>query len=179
MAPERIYEPRKNPDVGPYFKVPKGLIQNGIAARIGPSAVTVYVALCEHANYANGNVFSTSDRALAAETGVAERTIREVRTRLQSEMLISFTRSLGQSYTYTVIPVKPAARIPVKEKLRQPRKRRGLHATERSADRAGKASHAEQNSALPATARSATPPTANLATPTPAKLATPSRKSCW
>lgn len=126
--------PTKNPEVGPYFIVPKGLFHNGIAARVGPSAVTVYVALCEHANRRNGNVVSVSDRALAADTGVAERTIRDVRTKLYREGVISFVREPGQSYTYTLLPVQPAW-IAIKDRPRQPKKRRALHAAEpRAAD---------------------------------------------
>lgn len=125
--------PAKNPDVGPYFNAPKGLYLNGIAARIGASAVAVYLALCLHANQKNGNVFPVSDRTLAADTGVAERTIRDVRTRLQAEGLISFVRDPGQSYTYTLMPIQ-LARMAVKERLRQPKKRRALHAQQQDAD---------------------------------------------
>jgi hypothetical protein len=118
----------KNPNVGPYFQTPKGIFLNGIAPRIGASAVSVYVALCLHANEKNGNVFSVSDRTLAADTGIAERTIRDVRTRLTCAGLISFDRDhRGQSYTYKLVPVK-LVRIPVKERPRPPKKRRALHA---------------------------------------------------
>jgi hypothetical protein len=121
----------KHPDLGPYFIVPKGLLQNGIAARVGASAVALYVALCEHANRKHSNVFSISDKSLASDTGVAERTIRDARTRLHREGLISFNRQPGHSYTYTLLNVKLSPRIPLNERLRQPKKPRALHSTER------------------------------------------------
>lgn len=130
MAAFRGSGSSKNPVLGPYFTVPKGLIQNGIAARIGPSAVTVYVALCEQANRKNGNSLSVSDKTLAADTGVAERTIRNIRTRLSEAGLVLFEREPGSSYSYTLVAVQLARRVPVKERLRQPKKPRGvLHNT--------------------------------------------------
>jgi hypothetical protein len=118
---------RPNPDVGPYFRVPKGLFQNGIARQLGASAVAVYVALCEHANRKGVNVFSVADRSLAADTGIAERTIRDVRTKLSDAGLVSFVREAGHSYTYTLIPVQ-LAWVPVEDRPRQPKKRRALYA---------------------------------------------------
>lgn len=118
----------KNPELGPYFVVPKGLFQNGIAARIGPYAVAIYAALCEWANRKNGNVVSVSDRSLAADTGVAERTIRDIRALLLNNGLVSLNREPGQSYTYTLLPVTLAPRVPVKQRPRQPKKQRALYA---------------------------------------------------
>jgi hypothetical protein len=148
MAANGSSKPSKNPEVGPYFRVPKGLLQNGIAARIRPSAVALYTALCENANRRNGNTFSVSDRALAADTGIAERTIRDIRTQLFEEELISFTRQPGSSYTYTLIPVRLAQRIPVNERRRQPKKPRGTyHSSEGVA--AGLKTHSKPQQTLP------------------------------
>jgi hypothetical protein len=130
MATSGVSERVKNPEVGPYFIVPKGLIQSGIAARIGPHATAVYVALCEHANRGkreNQNTFPVSDRALAADTRVAERTIRDIRTKLIEEHLVTCVRKAGNSYTYTLISVQRTW-VPVKDRPRQPKKRRALHA---------------------------------------------------
>lgn len=137
--------PSKNPEVGPYFIVPKGLFQNGIAARIGPFAVTIYAALCEQANRKNGNTLSVSDRTLAADTGVAERTIRDIRSKLFEAGLVTFVREPGSSYTYTLILVQPA-RIPVKERLRQPKRRRANYAPQLAAADTWKLSEAPQHS---------------------------------
>lgn len=127
MAAAGDAAPRPNPDVGPYFRVPKGLFQNGIAPRLGASAVTVYAALCEHANRKGANVFSVGDRSLAADTGMGPRTIRDIRTKLRSEGLVSFVREAGNSYTYTLVPVQ-LAWVPVEDRPRQPKKPRALHA---------------------------------------------------
>ena len=134
----------KNPELGRYFTVPKGLIENGIAARIGASAVTIYVALCLHANQKNGNVVPVSDRTLAAETGVAERTIRQVRFRLCKERLVTVDRKPGASYDYTLIPVQLTARIPIKERLRKPRKPRAIHASRQTASALAKKPEIQQ-----------------------------------
>ena len=123
---------KPNPELGPYFRVPKGVMVNGIAGRIGPAALAVYVALCEHANRRNGNIVHVSDKTLAADTRVAERTIREARTKLLVEKLISFTREPGQSYTYTLLLV-PDVWTPVEKRYRKPKMPRALHATMRSA----------------------------------------------
>jgi hypothetical protein len=145
MASENVKGAPKNPDLGPYFTVPKGLIRNGIAARIGPSAVAVYVALCEHANRVNGNVVSVSDRAIATETDVAERTIREVRILLQSKGLVYLTRQPGCSYTYNLIPVKVERSIPVKDSPRPPKKPRAIHATRQAAEDTQESPKVRQN----------------------------------
>jgi hypothetical protein len=134
----------RNPALGPYFITPKGLFQNGIAARIGASAVTIYVALCEQANRKNGNVVSISDRSLASDTGVSERTIREIRPNLCRERLVSFNREPGHSYTYTLFPVELAPRIPVKERPRQPKKPRALYAERRDVPPLKTASEVQQ-----------------------------------
>jgi hypothetical protein len=117
-------------ELGPYFIVPKGLIQGGIAGRIGPHATAVYIALCEHANRGNRedqNTFSVSDRALAADTGVAERTIRDIRTKLIEKHLIMCEREAGQSYSYTLLPLTNTF-IRIEERPRQIKRRRALHA---------------------------------------------------
>jgi DNA-binding transcriptional ArsR family regulator len=118
-------------ELGPYFTVPKVLIQSGIAGRIGPYATVVYIALCEHANRGkreDQNTFSVSDRALAADTGIAERTIRNHRTKLVEQGLISCRRDTGQSYIYTIL-LLPSEWVPIKDRPRKKRKRRALHAS--------------------------------------------------
>jgi hypothetical protein len=117
-------------ELGPYFIVPKGLVQGGIAGRIGPHATAVYIALCEHANRGkreDQNTVSVSDRALAADTGVAERTIRDILTKLIEKHLVRCERGAGQSYSYTLLPLTTAF-IPIEDRPRQIKRRRALHA---------------------------------------------------
>ncbi len=159
----------KNPELGPYFAIPKGLFQNGIAVRIGPSAVTIYAALCEQANRKNGNVVSVSDRSLAAETGVAERTMRDIRAKLISQGLLSFEREPGHSYTYTLFPVKLAPRIPVKLRPRQLKRRRALYAPRRDVPMLRTGLEAQQK--LPHSS-------GNICYTPPAEFADPSGRIC-
>jgi hypothetical protein len=117
-------------ELGPYFTVPKGLIYGGIAGRIGPHATAVYIALCEHANRGkreDQNTFSVSDRALASDTGVAERTIRDIRTKLMEHYLIRCERRAGQSYSYTLLSLTETF-IRIEDRPRQIKRRRALHA---------------------------------------------------
>ena len=112
-----------NRDLGPYFAVPKGFIRGGVAARLGPSAALVYVALCEHRNRDRKKALSVSDRALAADTGVAERTICGIRAKLAAEKLITYSRSNGASHTYTLLPVPPTW-VPIADRPRRKREPR-------------------------------------------------------
>jgi hypothetical protein len=97
---------RAGPDLGPYFTVPKGIIRSGIAAQIGPSALALYIALCEHANRDNTVSFTASDKALASDTDISERTIGELRKILVERKLIECRREPGHSFEYTLLPVK-------------------------------------------------------------------------
>lgn len=113
-----------NRDLGPYFAVPKGLIRGGIGAGLGAAASIVYVALCEHRNRGNGKSFTVSDRTLAADTGVAENTIRGIRKKLISARLIECSRPPGCSFTYTLLPVSGEF-IRVADRQRSKQKPRG------------------------------------------------------
>jgi hypothetical protein len=135
-------------ELGRYFKVPKGVFQSGLAARLGSSAMTVYVALCEHANRKNSNTFVASDKALAADSGVAERTIRGVRTKLVQAKLITIRRELGQSYTYTLLPIS-SDWVPIKERPRQPCKPRALYALESVSEKFQSVTEVQQILPLP------------------------------
>lgn len=114
-------------EIGLYTQIPSKLFGSGTAARIGPSASLVFVALCEHANRDESNTFKASDRALASETGLGHRTICDARKRLGEHGLISFSRREGESYTYT-IPKVSLEWIPLADRPRQKRKPRALHA---------------------------------------------------
>jgi DNA-binding transcriptional MocR family regulator len=74
-----------------------------MAADLGPTAALLYLALCDHANRAGGNKFKVSDRALAADTGIAERTILEARKAILARGLITYERQPGKSHEYTLI----------------------------------------------------------------------------
>ncbi len=65
--------------IGAFSKIPNKFFGSGTAARIGPSASIMFLALFEVANRKGASSFSISDRTLAADTGVATRTIVEAR----------------------------------------------------------------------------------------------------
>lgn len=90
-------------DIGPFTKVPNRYFGSGIGQTIGPSASVLYFALCEHGNRNSANTFKASDRALASETNLSPRTIRNARIRLREYGLISFSRDPGESYTYELL----------------------------------------------------------------------------
>jgi hypothetical protein len=135
-------------DVGPYFMVPKAFFQSGRAARVGPSGIAIYTKLCEHANRKGQNTFRVSDKALADEAGVAERTIRDIRTKLEAEGLITRQREAGQSYTYTILRL-PSEWVPTEDRPRKKRKQRAIHATRSALVEAGKSQAALANLAGP------------------------------
>ena len=85
-------------DIGPYTQIPNRFFGSGMAARLGPSAGFIYLALCDHANR-NGSVsFKVSDKALASDTTIAPRTICTARKKLIEYGLISCKREKGQSH---------------------------------------------------------------------------------
>jgi hypothetical protein len=115
-------------DIGPYARFPNRFFGSGMAARLGPSTGFVYVALCDHANRNSSNTFKVSDRALAADTRIASRTICDARKRLIEYGLISCRREKGQSHVYTLF--KPSWEWkPLKERHRRSLKPRALHAS--------------------------------------------------
>jgi hypothetical protein len=114
-------------DIGPFSKIPNRLFGSGTAAILGTSATLLFVALCEHANRNSSNIFSASDRALAADTGLSPRTICEARKALQERSLLSVERMEGRSYSYTLLK-RELGWVPVKDRQREKRKPRALHA---------------------------------------------------
>jgi hypothetical protein len=119
---------RQPVDIGPYTQIPNRFFGSGMAARLGPSAGFIYLALCDHANR-NGDVsFKASDKALASETTIAPRTICNARKKLIEYGLISCKREKGQSHVYTLL--KPSWEWkPLKERHRRTLKPRALHAS--------------------------------------------------
>lgn len=91
-------------DLGPYFTVPKAVIRGGFAAKMSASAFAVYVALCEQLNRGSTETFRLSDKALAARTGVAERTISDIRKKLAELKLVESLGRPGASFEYRIVP---------------------------------------------------------------------------
>jgi hypothetical protein len=115
-------------DIGPYTQIPNRFFGSGMAARIGPSAGYIYLALCDYANRESAMTFKTSDKALASETTFAPRTICNARKKLAEYGLISFKREKGHSHVYTLL--KPSWEWkPLKDRLRNTRKPRAYHAS--------------------------------------------------
>ena len=114
-------------DIGPYTKIPNKLFGSGTAAILGTSATLLLVALCEHANRKGCNPFSSSDKALAADTGLSTRKICDARKRLQELRLLDATRREGASYTYS-LPKYDMAWVPIRDRPRAKQKARGPHA---------------------------------------------------
>lgn len=115
-------------EIGPYTKIPNRLFGSGLAAKLGSSATIVYVALCDHANRDGKNTFKASDRAIAADTGISERTIVDARKALVEHGLIQCARENGQSYVYTLLAQKDLIWVPIKNRSRQKCKPRAIHA---------------------------------------------------
>jgi hypothetical protein len=115
-------------EIGPFTKIPCKFFGSGTAASLRPSAALLFLVLCEHANRNNSNTFKTSDRALASETSLGNRTICDARKRLKEHGALSFSRSEGESYTYT-LPEFSLKWIPLADRPRQKRKPRALHAS--------------------------------------------------
>ena len=97
---------RSKVKIGPFTPVPNKFFGSGMARSVGPSASLLYFALCENANRNKERslTFKASDNALASETGLSPRTIRDVRIKLLENNLVEYTRKPGESYTYTLIP---------------------------------------------------------------------------
>lgn len=115
-------------DIGQYTKIPNRFFSSGMAARLGPSAGYLYIALCDHANRHSSNSFKASDKALASDTSLASRTICDLRKKLTEYGIISWTREKGQSHVYTLL--KPSLEWkPLKERHRRILKPRALHAS--------------------------------------------------
>ena len=115
-------------DIGPYTTIPNRFFGSGIAARLGPTASLFYVVLCDFANRNGSNTFKVSDKVLAADTGIAPRTICDARKRLMEHQLISCVRPNGQSYTYT-IPKPSLNWSSFKERPRPKQRPRAIHAS--------------------------------------------------
>ena len=90
-------------EIGQFTKIPNRFFSSGTASKIGQSASLLYLALCENANRNGENTFSASDRALASETGLGPRTIRDARITLDETGLIRSSREPGRSYVYTLL----------------------------------------------------------------------------
>ena len=95
-----------------------------MARALRPSATVLYVALCENANRKGSNTFKASDKALASETTLSTRTIRDARIRVIEKGLITVERGTGQSYTYT-LSVPSLEWVPLAERPRGKLKPRG------------------------------------------------------
>jgi hypothetical protein len=114
----------RKPDIGSFAKVPSKFFGSGTAAKVGPAAALLYLAPHEHSNRKNALTFTASSRALAADTGLSERTICGARKKLMGAGLISCTRGKGESFTYTLLPQEQKW-VPMKDRPRQKRKARG------------------------------------------------------
>lgn len=113
--------------IGHYSKVPARLFGSGMAARLGPSATLLYVALCEHGNRHGKNTFKASDRALASDTGLSPRTICNARKAILENKLIDCSREEGESFQYTLRPLQ-LDWVPMAKRPRTKRKPRAHHA---------------------------------------------------
>jgi hypothetical protein len=127
-GPVPVSQRRQPVDIGPYTKIPNRFFGSGIAARLGPSAGYIYLALCEHANRTSSMSFMASDKALASETTIAPRTICNARKKLAEEELIFYERAKGQSHVYTLL--KPSLEWkPLKERPRRTLNQRAIPAS--------------------------------------------------
>jgi hypothetical protein len=103
--PEPELQRQKSVDIGLYARFPNKFFGSGMARKIGTSASVLYFAFCENANRNRepSNTFKASDKALASETGLSPRTMRDARIKLVENGLVSCSREPGQSYTYTLL----------------------------------------------------------------------------
>ena len=97
---------QKSVDIGLWAKFPNKFFGSGMARKVGASASVLYFALCENANREPSNTFKASDKALASETDLSPRTIRDARIKLIENGLISCSREPGQSFIYTLLHQK-------------------------------------------------------------------------
>jgi hypothetical protein len=114
-------------EIGPFTKIPNKFFGSGTVAMLGKSASLLYLALCEHANRNSDLTFKASDKALASDTGLATRTICEVRKMLIEKRLIICERAPGESFVYTLFPLS-LTWIPVRDRPREKGQPRALHA---------------------------------------------------
>jgi DNA-binding transcriptional ArsR family regulator len=114
--------------IGEFSKIPNKFFGSGKAAEIGPTASLLFLALCEVANRYQAMSFSISDRSLAADTGLAPRTICEARKRLREKKLIQCSREKGRSFTYSLAEYK-LPWIAVKDRPSTKRRARAMRGT--------------------------------------------------
>ena len=134
--PNSPEQPRqKSVDIGLFAKFPNKFFGSGMARKVGRSGTVLYFALCENANRNrdSSNSFKASDNALASETGLSPRTIRNVRIKLRENGLVEYSREPGESYTYTLLRqdlkwLKRSERPRQKQRPRAMAARRAKHA---------------------------------------------------
>jgi hypothetical protein len=86
--------------LGPWARFPYRLFGSGLAAAVGDSALCLYFALLDQANR-NGSIrFAVRDKVLAANTGISERTLTDLRKRLVRHGLIDVSVAPGQKPYY-------------------------------------------------------------------------------
>jgi DNA-binding transcriptional ArsR family regulator len=127
--PEPEPQRQKSVDIGPFARFPNKFFGSGMARKVGASASLLYFAFCENANRNKvpSNSFKASDKALASETGLSPRTIRDARTKLYENELVSYSREPGQSYIYTLLR-QELKWLKRSERPRQKRKPRAMAA---------------------------------------------------
>jgi DNA-binding transcriptional ArsR family regulator len=118
---------QKSVDIGLFARFPNKFFGSGTARKLGTSASLLYFALCENANRNRepSNTFKASDKALASETGLSPRTLRNVRIRLLENGLVTYQREPGESYTYTLVR-QNLSWVKLTERLRPKRRARGM-----------------------------------------------------
>ena len=127
-GPMPVKQRRQPIEIGPYARFPNKFFGSGMAARLGPSAGYIYLALCDHANRHGDISFSASDKALASDTRIAPRTICNARKKLIEYGLISCEREKGRSHVFTLL--KPSWDWkPLKERYRRTLEPRAYHAS--------------------------------------------------
>ncbi len=116
-------------NIGPWARFPNKFFGSGMARKVGASASLLYFALCENANRPRepSNTFKASDKSLSSETGLSPRTMRDARTKLFENGLVTYSRPPGQSYTYKLLPQDLQWLKPI-ERPRQKRKPRAMAA---------------------------------------------------
>lgn len=134
FSPRAKLDQSRRPDIGSFAKMPSKFFGSGTAAKVGQAAALLYLALHEHSNRKNSLTFTASSRALAADTGLSERTICGARKKLMGAGLISCTRGKGESFTYTLLPQEQRW-VPIKDRLRPKLKARGRQSPRVSGER--------------------------------------------
>lgn len=132
QSPKRMIAIRGGPpsrsrdwwSIGRFARFPYRLFGSGLGAALGTSAGWLYVALCDQANRSSSVRFRVTDRTLAANTGLSERTIIDLRKHLAEKGLIEFSVSPGQRPVYELKAI-PETDIHPSERPREKRKPRG------------------------------------------------------